>query len=99
VVPPVQPIPPHCPYSGTVPTGVGVGVGIVELLVERTVVVLELELDLVEVTGVLVGLDPGVVVGPPPPGTTVGTVLGCSAVFHDAVVGQGVVAIAATVVP
>ena len=64
----------------------------------------------VEVDLPLVGLPVGVVVGPVGVvtgelapgrfvGTTVGTVLGCKAVFHVAVVGQGVLAIAGAAVP
>jgi len=90
-------MPPHCPYSGTVPPDVGVGVVLVFVEVVVVVVFVVGVVVVLFVVGVVVEAE--VVVGPPPPGTTVGTVLGCKAVFQVAVVGQSVVAIVGTVVP
>lgn len=88
----VQPIPPHCPYRAAPPVtgvvvGVGVGVTVVVGVVGVGVMVVGLT---VVVTPVPVGA---------PPGTTVGIVDGCRAVFQVAVVGYAVVAMVGTGVP
>lgn len=89
----VQPIPPHCPYRAAPPvTGVVVGVGftVVVGVVGVGVMVVGVVVGLTVVTPVPVGA---------PPGTTVGIVDGCRAVFQVAVVGYAVVAMVGTGVP
>jgi len=99
-VAPVQPVPPHCPYSATAPAVlVAVAEVLVAVVLFTLLVVVPVVVVPVVVFTVLVVVPAVAVVLAPPGGEVVGTVDGWRAVFQVAVVGQAVAATVGEVVP